>query len=309
MSTTICHWNIRGFRGNYSHLRQLLSDSQSVVVCLQETMLPAIAPDPPSGFLMFNVSGPQSAGVVNHGGVCTLVKNNIGHRQIDLNTTLQAVAIRVQLDKLYTVCNLYLPPNSPVNLQELEDLIDQLPSPYLLVGDLNARHPLWGDCTTNQKGRLIETLLTNSTCSILNAHKPTHFHAQTDTFSCIDLSLCSANIASVFTWDVMLDLYTSDHFPVLLSLPNTECRQTEPRYLLENADWRGFRDLAVCDRDMHSFPSIPEALSYFVQTVLQAAEDSIPKTSNRDVFLGGIRIFRLQSWNTKERQKSFTDLD
>ena len=172
--------------------------------------------------------------------MCTLVKSTIGHRQIDLNTTLQAVAIHVQLDKLYTICNLYLPPNSPVNLQELEDLIDQLPSPYLLVGDLNARHPLWGDCTTNQKGRLIETLLTNSTCSILNTHKPTHFHAQTDTFSCIDLSLCSANIASDFTWDVMLDLYNSDHFPVLLSLPNTECRQTEPRYLLEKADWGSF---------------------------------------------------------------------
>ena len=208
---------------------------------------------------------------------------------------------------------MYLPPNSPVNLQELEDLIDQLPSPYLLVGDLNARPPLWGDCTANQNGRLIETLLTNSTCSILNAHKPTHFHAQTDTFSCIDLSLCSANIASDFTWDVMLDLYNSDHFPVLLSLPNTECRQTEPRYLLENADWRGFRDLAVCYRDVHSFPSIPEALSYFVQTVLQAAEDSIPKTStqvrtrrvpwwNKDLQIAVI-------WNTKERQKSSTDLD
>ena len=47
--------------------------------------------------------------------------------------------------KTLTVCNIYLPPSLDVNFSDLEHLIQQLPTPFVLVGVLNALSPLWGD--------------------------------------------------------------------------------------------------------------------------------------------------------------------
>ncbi|KJV98875.1 hypothetical protein RAMDARK_1872 [Rickettsia amblyommatis str. Darkwater] len=31
-----------------------------------------------------------------------------------------------------------------MNLQELQGLVGQLPQPFLILGDFNAHHPMWG---------------------------------------------------------------------------------------------------------------------------------------------------------------------
>ena len=280
MDTTIVHWNIRGYRGNYNFLRKLLTDTQSVVMCLQETRMPINIPQPPRGFTMYHSDGRRIGADLDHGGVCTLVKSNVGHVHLPLNTNLQAVAVRCHLDRLYTICNIYLPPNDPVTLDEITDLISLLPEPYILVGDFNARHTLWGDVTTNSKGRIIENILNNNDCSILNNNRPTHFHIQTDSLSCIDLSLCSSDVFPSFSWSVSNDLYNSDHFPVRLQIQDTSCRRTFPRFIFERADWRKFKDLAKCDAELASFDSVDQAVQYFNEVIITAADASISKTND-----------------------------
>ena len=58
--------------------------------------------------------------------------------EIKIDTDLQAVAVRVSAKKTLTVCNIYLPPSLDVNFSDLEHLIQQLPAPVVLVGDVNA---------------------------------------------------------------------------------------------------------------------------------------------------------------------------
>ena len=91
--TYVCHWNIRGYRSNYYHLRTLLHHTQAVVMCLQETRLPAHATAPPRGFSMFFKRG-NIVNDIDYGGVCTLINNEIPFTEIELNTPLQAVAVR-----------------------------------------------------------------------------------------------------------------------------------------------------------------------------------------------------------------------
>ena len=289
--TVLCHWNMRGYRTNYLHLRTMLADTQAVVSCLQETRMPAALPDPPRGFVMHHVAGPAADDGLDHGGVCTLVKQNISHVRIQLTTDLQAVAVRCHLDRQYTVCNIYIPPREQVSSQQLDDLLSQLPPPYLLVGDFNARHPLWGDDATNQRGRLIEAFLHRRNCCILNQQHPTHFHSQTATLSSIDLSLSSPEIVANFGWAVSDCLYNSDHFPVLLSVPTNVPLKRTPRYIFDRADWPAFRIAALCDRDVASFASVDEAVAYFNQVIIYAANESIPKT--RDV----LRTKEVPWWN------------
>ena len=80
-----------------------------------------------------------------HGGVAIFVPKGVSVFKIDLNTELQAIAVSVKLQKRITVCSLYLPPGEAIQRRQLEGLINQLPTPFLLLGDFNARSKLWND--------------------------------------------------------------------------------------------------------------------------------------------------------------------
>ena len=45
------------------------------------------------------------------------------------------------------------------NTLDVDDLLSQLEDPFIIMGDLNARHPYWGDGVTNAKGRLLEDIV------------------------------------------------------------------------------------------------------------------------------------------------------
>ena len=281
METNIAQWNIRGYRTNYQHLRLLLAHTNAAVTCLQECRMPQITPSPPRGFQMYHKSGPPGADNLDHGGVCILVKDHIGHLTLPLTTDLQAVAVRCQLDCLYTICSLYLPPNKPATTQQLIDLIQQLPPPFLILGDFNARHPLWGDSIINNKGNVIESLLNAGLCGVLNGKFPTHFHSATDSFSSIDLSLCSPEIIPNFNWTISCELYNSDHFPIKITLPDPTPNINTVRYNYFKADWTLFQNNASCNIHIDSFPTVDDAVEYFNSTVISAADLAIPKTTGR----------------------------
>jgi hypothetical protein len=62
-----------------------------------------------------------------------------------LHTTLQAVPVRINLGALsFTMCNIYLPPTFPLADADLVQLISQLPTPFVLLGNFNAKHIVWG---------------------------------------------------------------------------------------------------------------------------------------------------------------------
>jgi len=63
------------------------------------------------------------------GGSTIFVRDNILHSCVNLNTDLQAVAVRISLDKAITLCSVYIPPNSSLCLAELKNLADQFTYP------------------------------------------------------------------------------------------------------------------------------------------------------------------------------------
>ncbi|GBN88614.1 hypothetical protein AVEN_169450-1 [Araneus ventricosus] len=124
-------------------------------------------------------------------GVALAVSNDIPSSCLNLNTNLQAVAIRMHIKSLITICSFYLPPHQTIHQTELNNLISQLPSPFLILGDLNGHSPLWGGTETNSRGRQIEQLLSDHSISLLNNDGKTHLHLPTQTFHSIDLALCA----------------------------------------------------------------------------------------------------------------------
>ncbi|WP_419620135.1 hypothetical protein, partial [Thiolapillus sp.] len=127
--------------------------------------------------------------------------------------------------KTLTVCNIYLPPSLDVNFSDLEHLIQQLPAPFVLVGDLNAHSPLWGDVRQDSRGQMVEKLLNDYNLCLLNTGEPTYRHHSHHSFSVPDVSICDPSLALEFDWLTHNDLCGSDHFPVILK---TSLRDDEP---------------------------------------------------------------------------------
>ena len=61
------------------------------------------------------------------------------------------------------------------------------------------------------------SLLPAFSLSCLNDSLPTHYHCQTSSFSCIDVSLCSSFVLPLLSWQRLCSFHGSDHYPVLLA--------------------------------------------------------------------------------------------
>ena len=200
---------------------------------------------------------------------------------MQLNSPLQAVAVKVFLDRWYTLCSLYLPPNDRVNKVDLVNLTRCLPPPFVLLGDFNGRHPLWDNDAVNPRGRLTASFIEDEGLEILNSGDVTYFHSPTGTFTAIDLTLCSSNAYLNFKWSVLPDLHGSDHFPIFVESVNSVPQSRPPRWCLDRADWHLFKALSVPVRSVEEMPSCDEATQYFTDVLHAAAIHSVPRTSGR----------------------------
>ena len=69
------------------------------------------------------------------GRVSVFVRDGTTHSHITLNTTLQAEAITLTSGKVFIICSLHLPLSEPLDVPALEQLITQLPSPYMYLSN------------------------------------------------------------------------------------------------------------------------------------------------------------------------------
>ena len=168
---SIIQWNCRGLKANYNEILILTTLLSPTVFCLQETFLKNTDNINFKNYSLYNHIATENQKA--SGGSSIIVKSNVPHRQIDINSNLQAVAVNVTLSKSITICSLYLPPHCKFSKHDLENLINQLPRPYLLLGDSNSHSKLWGCLDTNDKGEIIENFIAENDLCLFNDKQPT----------------------------------------------------------------------------------------------------------------------------------------
>mgnify|MGYP000919765262 CR=1 FL=1 len=175
----IIQWNCRGLLKNLDDVYELLHSNQPSVMCLQETHLNSKHTNFLNSYLVFRKD--RDGCTYSSGGVAIVARKSLACHTIQLNTVLEAVAIRVIIfNRLITVCSLYIPPDYHLLSSEFEALVDQLPEPFIVIGDLNAHNPLWGSSRTDARGRLIEKFLTSSGACLFNKQQPTYHNIAQD---------------------------------------------------------------------------------------------------------------------------------
>ena len=270
----ILQWNIRGLQGNSEHLSLLIQKLNPAVLVLQETLT---ATDKP-------ISGYNTTTLIPSSdscrGVSILTHKTVLASPVSLETNLNAVAARISLQKTITVCSIYLSPSISVSKDDLVNLIDQLPRPFLLLGDFNGHSPAWGSDTTTARGLILEDVFSESDVSILNDGSPTHFHSANGSFSCIDLSVCDPSLVLDLDWNVHDDLCGSDHFPIIIKPSSVTIESHPGRFKFKQAPWDSFYLFVKSALSSEDVFSSDDPVERFSKILVDCARKTIPQSSS-----------------------------
>ena len=170
----IVQWNCRGFNTNFNELSLLTQTYNPKLICLQETHFKETVHHNIRNFTLYNAFSPDPDKA--KGGASILVHQGVIYSQVPLKTKLQAIAVQGSLSKTLTICSIYIPPSQNLLDQELDALVQQLPKPFILLGDFNSHNPLWGSTSTNDKGKKLENFIANNNLCLFNDGSNTYLH-------------------------------------------------------------------------------------------------------------------------------------
>lgn len=267
-------WNMNGLYNNLAELEILVREHSPMTIAIQESHLRSIGDsDRPLGG---RYKWYHKIGNTRFQSIALAIRTDLPHEQIALETELLAVAVKVKGPRKYTALSLYIPCSGTQNLEEkFIDLVNQLDPPYIVMGDFNAHHQLWGSSRNDARGIAVVNAIEELDGVILNDGSPTWERPSAHP-SAIDLSICSANFASQLQWTRHSDLCGSDHYPIgitlLVSPPETTRRR---RWLYDQADWGAYEENVLIG--IRANPNIQiEELS---ELIVEAAKQNIPRTS------------------------------
>ena len=170
-------------------------------------------------------------------------------------------------------------------LHKAQDMNSKLKSKgVILIGDLNARHPMWGDSTSNEYGKKLFEKLDHSQFTIRAADLPSFLC--TNGSSYIDLVIVSNNILNKInsvTTDPVVELFTGaplrGHVPVIVSIRNRAI-QTQPpeeRMCIKNINWTEWSqhiESVVEDNSQYLYSiDDPKVLLQFIDNALNGATE------------------------------------
>lgn len=307
---TVLQWNVQGVVNKKEELRLLKKSLKPVMFCLQETKL---SPERDITDYLKNYSVYRNdflGGLIACGGVATLVKKSVYSEQIPLNTSLQAIGVKIKLNWLsydVSVCNVYIPSDGGFQEKDITDLVSQLPKPCILCGDFNSHSKLWNAKKANVNGLEIEDFLhKNYEMFLLNGDEITHVNSSYRTLSTLDLTFVSSSIANEVTWLVYEDVCYSDHHPVLLKIHSHHENNVQYSYrdiwMYKKADWLKYQQ----EIDFHEKIKLLEHTDIDViiqqvnDNILKAAKSAIPKVNFS-------RVPRMVPWWNEVVQQAFKE--
>lgn len=285
----ILQWNVNGFHRRLENIQRILNDIDPLCICIQETNFKNNYCAKLKNYIHFFKNRSNSS--IASGGVATYVKSHTLPKEVDIISPLEVIAIRIEYPLAITICNVYLPNSCPLSENDLNNLKNQLPTPFVLLGDFNSHHFYWGSDHCDLRGKIISDWLdVDENMILLNTNQPTHFNNSNGHTSSIDLAFASRSISTYFDWYALDDLYDSDHYPIMITLKidlSPENQNAPQHFKYQMAEWPNFRsDIEIKINQLsrvtpESLTRINDLVDEFNQILLGSAEKHIPKTTGK----------------------------
>lgn len=233
-------WNINGLNGRKTALQHIQLQHNIDIITLTEpkaNKIPQL-----NNFIAYDKAGRYQNNTCSPSGRALIyVKEKIHSYAFPINSALEAAAIKIASPYSTTICCIYLSPSIKVTKNQIKDLILQLGRNFILMGDFNAHHPLWGGNKANKRGDDISEIITELGLNLLSDKTPTFVRGKT--LSTLDLVISSASLRFSLDHFILEDNFGSDHFPIVVTCKDlTKPSTKRKRYKVEDADWNKFRD-------------------------------------------------------------------
>ena len=195
------------------------------------------------------------------------------------------ISIAPSPGKSIKILNLYIPQSPHRPDTEWLTSLEALQEDWLVVGDFNARHPLWDNLCepggAGQKSFVADHIINTDLC-LLNTGVHTRIPDRADHQpTAIDLSLISPALLPIADWEVGDDSLGSDHLPITITVQinvRPQCSAQEASYNYKHANWSCFQsNLTASVHDLKS-PDVDEYCLNVTSHIIAAADKSIPKS-------------------------------
>jgi len=294
----IIQWNLNGFIKKRHDLQLIIRKYSPMCISLQETNLKNNYIPAFKNYNIYYTNRQNCNGA--SGGVASLIHIEFPSEQVPIISDLEVTAVQITLDSKITICNIYIPNQTLFNTSDIDNIIKQLPKPFILLGDFNSHSAYWGSEITDARGKSLEKILDNDMIALLNNGEPTRLNPSNGNLSSIDLSFSSVSIAQRISWSVLHEIYDSDHLPIIMSLLSTKTLSPSPsqRWKLKNADWAFFSSLVdtlMQDNTQSDTSTIENDTNFISESIIRAAEIAIGRTSN------SIKNNKVPWWNDEIR--------
>lgn len=267
---------MNSFYKKLDELKILISDISPDIICLQETNFTDLnAAKLPyfNEYSKFKTSGLRASG-----GVTIYISSLYPSKQIFISTHLEAIAASVKLNDIeVNLCNIYLPNQHTFSEKDLENIIKQLPTPFIITGDFNSHNIIWGSQNTDNRVKVTEKILENENLVLLNSMEPTRINPINGNLSNIDLTFSNASLAQRLDWSVSNNITSSDHFPIVIQLVTRHNDSTPKleRWNLKNPDWLLFSQLLedkVTNINLSEIKNTEELVDKFTESITSTAK-------------------------------------
>lgn len=157
------------------------------------------------------------------------------------------------------------------------------PRKVIFGGDFNAHNINWGSSHTCPNGEVLWRAVVESDLSIVGDSTPTYCGDAYRQSSILDLTFAHNSLSFRLSRSIESDTWGSDHFPILIELPNVLDRAPKPRKTPKlystNTDWSCFQK--EMDRNVKSLFNadldVESIYSSFIASVERAAKLATPR--------------------------------
>ena len=270
----IASWNANGIVSKRNEIEFFLSYYKIDVLLISETHLTPDSRFTIKGYSFTHVSHPSGRA---RGGAGVLTKNSFNvEPALEWSTpNIQLIAVKINsLTPGITVAAIYCPPNNTIDRDDFHRCFNQIPTPFMIGGDFNAKHTWWASRIVTRRGTELLSSIQQNHFHVLSTGTPTYWPSNNnvipdllDFFIYFGISPASVRVGE------LPELY-SDHIGIVCSIKlggyHPETRRS--------TDFKKFQ-LALEDRIVLSIPmtnpsDIDDAVSHFNAATQTSIEDS-----------------------------------
>lgn len=231
---SILQWNARGLRSRISSFRQYVFTNRIPIIVICEPNV--LTPIKLSGYEPF-----LSSTCEERSKIVVYIRTDFtyAHHAVQPHDDNQYVCLRVKKKHVsFTLIGVYLSPSGRFECDRLRDILLHTSGPWIITGDFNAHHLLWGSSAINSRGRNLVTFANDHDLCVMNDGSPTYLRGLKYS-SCLDLTLVSRCFSSQVQWFSDIETHGSDHIPTYLKIRGLN--NSSSSNAVQRIDWTKFK--------------------------------------------------------------------